>query len=229
MVKTVFDIFKSREDISDYLFHFTKKSGAKETLKSILKDNKLIDKGAHGYICFSESPITMLTPMFNYFRQWEDPMYAPYGIGIKKDYIYKLGGRPVIYGDENERSKIPQSLRWRFVLYNPENYDYTWLREWRAPVTQIELSIDNCFVVVDQNVEMKEFRDLLMELDDIELDAQKEDGGVLTEYIGSFSRKYKAVSMEDITVVNKMSKAELQKLISEQAKQESLFLGTTWE
>ena len=228
MRKTVFDIFKTREDISDYLFHFTKGSGAKETLKSILKDKKLKDKRSRGYICFSESPVTLLAPMFDLFKQWDNPLYAPYGIGIKKDYIYNIGGRQAIYGDENERTVIPQSLKWRFVSYNPKCCDFTWLREWRVPVSEIELSLENCFVIVDQNREMEELRELLMELDDIEVDAQPEDGGVLTEYTGYFSRKYKSISLEDIAVVNKMSKNELQEVISTQPSQDSIFLGSTW-
>lgn len=228
MNKTLADIINSRQDVSEYLFHFTKKSNAKETLKSILKDGKLKDKRSHGFICLSESPITMLAPMFDLFRQWEDPMYAPYGIGIKKEFIYNLGGRPVIYGDENERMVLPQSLKWRFVLYNPKCYDFTWLREWRVPVSEIELSLNNCFVVVDQKRELEELRELLMELDDIEVDAQPEDGGVLTEYTGYFSRKYKSISLEDIAVVNKMSKNELQEVISTQPSQDSIFLGSTW-
>ncbi len=62
MNKTLQEILKSREDLSDYVFHFCKRHNAKEILKTILSEQKLRDISNKGYICFSESPITMLPP-----------------------------------------------------------------------------------------------------------------------------------------------------------------------
>ena len=41
-----------------------------------------------GYICLTEAPITMLPTMFDIFRKYDEPMFAPYGIGIKKNVFY---------------------------------------------------------------------------------------------------------------------------------------------
>lgn len=49
--KTLLKILSAREDISDYLFHFTKGSDAKNTLTSILGDSEIKDV-KRGYICF---------------------------------------------------------------------------------------------------------------------------------------------------------------------------------
>ncbi|MDR7209977.1 hypothetical protein J2W48_001916 [Flavobacterium piscis] len=41
-------------------------------------------------------------------------MYAPYGVAIKKDLIFELGGRPIIYGLPEEKEYLHESIVWRF-------------------------------------------------------------------------------------------------------------------
>ena len=84
MNQTLIEILRRREDLSDYAFHFSKGSEAKETLKKILNEGQIKDKRNNGYICFSDSPLTMLAPMFGLFERYTDPLYAPYGIGIRQ-------------------------------------------------------------------------------------------------------------------------------------------------
>ena len=147
MNNTLYEILDSREDLSKYLFHFTKGRKAKDTLVSIINDGKIKDINQTGRICFSEAPVTILAPMFNIFKRYRNPMFAPYGIGIRKDVVYKNGGRPVILGDERDEKFLPQKLRWRFELFHPEKHDFTWLREWRLPKNNIELPFDDCFFI----------------------------------------------------------------------------------
>lgn len=79
-------IIDTREDLSDFLFHFTKGPNGLETLCKILNSGKMIDMNKSGYICFTEAPLSMVEPMLTYFsRQFPlNPKYAPYGIGISK-------------------------------------------------------------------------------------------------------------------------------------------------
>ncbi len=229
MNQTLIDITKRREDISDYLFHFTKGANAKATLKNIIFQKKIVDLKGNGYICFSESPLTMLSPMFDFFKQYESPMYAPYGIGVKKEYLYKLGGRPVILGDRNDLKIIPNELKWRHVFYSPNVYDYTWLREWRLPLPVLDLSYDNCFFIVDSNNDLQNMYELFMKLDDIDIDAEPEDGGVYTTYMGYFTRKYKVITMEEIKKYAAMKKKQMLNMLDNQKKEEGIFLGSTFE
>ena len=214
-------ILNCREDLSDYVFHFTRGNNAKEILKKVIEERKVVDMKNRGYICFSETPLTMVASMFNYFSQWEEPMYAPYGIGIRKDYLHRLGGRLVVYYDPNDKICIPERDRWRWVRYEPGKYDFTWLREWRLPHESLELTFTNCFVVVKTNADLYEFQNLLLELDDVDVDAQPEDGGVHIEYTGSFTRLFKAVSLEEISIVSQMNKEQLRCALNEQGNQES--------
>ncbi len=227
MNNTLYEIISSREDLSKYLFHFTKGEKAKDTLISIINDGKIKDINKTGRICFTEAPVTILAPMFNVFRRFPKPMYAPYGIGIRKDVVYQNGGRPVIYGDKTDEKIIPQSLKWRYELFNPRKHDFTWLREWRLPKDNIELSFDNCFFIVDTNNDIEELWHMINSID-VDIDAQPEDGGVQTDYDIYLSKRYKMVSMEDITKVCMMNKKELQKELLKQSKEDYLH-GSTWE
>ena len=90
MNQTLKEIIRTREDISDYVFHFTKGSKAKRILEAIVSDRAIKDVKRNGYICFTEAPITMLPTMFDIFRKYDEPMFAPYGIGIKKNVFYNM-------------------------------------------------------------------------------------------------------------------------------------------
>ena len=65
MNQTLLKIIASREDISDYLFHFTKESNAFDSLLKITEDRQLKDIKNNGVICFTEAPITLLKSMFD--------------------------------------------------------------------------------------------------------------------------------------------------------------------
>lgn len=227
MNNTLLNILKSREDISDYVFHFTKKANAKDILTQILADGAIKDISGNGYICFSESPITMLPAMFKIFEQYHDPMYAPYGVGVKKELLYQLGGRPVIYDDLSGIQKLPDDMKWRGVVYKPNEYDYSWLREWRIKTSQVLINEDNAIVIAKDE---EELFNLTYDLGDIDFDGDVEDNGsvFLGFAEGRFTRKYKGVSLDEINQANGMSKSELEETLSNQipGEEEGRSLGT---
>lgn len=227
MNNTLLNILKSREDISDYVFHFTKKAHAKDILTQILADGAIKDISGNGYICFSESPITMLPAMFKIFEQYHDPMYAPYGVGVKKELLYQLGGRPVIYDDLSGIQKLPDDMKWRGVVYKPNEYDYSWLREWRIKTSQVLINEDNAIVIAKDE---EELFNLTYDLGDIDFDGDVEDNGsvFLGFAEGRFTRKYKGVSLDEINQANGMSKSELEETLSNQipGEEEGRSLGT---
>lgn len=222
------EILNSRQDISDYLFHFTKRRDAIDTFKSILSDRAIKDVNRVGYLCFSEAPLTMLPSMFRIFEKFENPLYAPFGIGIKKDVFYKAGGRPVIYGDREEERMLPAKLRWRFEYMHPDCYDFSWLREWRISCPIYDLNFNDAFAVVGKKDDIFKMQSFFFELDDIDIDSQPEDKGVLTECVAYFTRKYKVVSIEEVEEVNTMTKQELVELLNNQDDQYCESLGSTW-
>lgn len=225
MNKTVEKILLSRQELSDYVFHFTCGSIAKETLIRILSDGLIKDVKSKGFICFTEAPILMLPDMFEIFAHYQEPMYAPYGIGIHRDSLYQLGGRPVIYGTEDDKAKIHQSLQWRFEMMTPGYYDFSWLREWRLPKSEFEISDDDIVIVDKINDEL----DLFFDFDDMQIDAEPADGGFEFFYTGKFNRKHKGISIERIKTMGLNTKDKLRKDIAEQAVVEMIYLGSEWK
>ena len=229
MNQTLFEILQSRQDLSDYVFHFTKHRNAKNTLQRIIETQSVVDINDRGYLCFSEAPLTSLPAMFDIFKRYPDPMYSPYGVGIKKDFFYQNGGRPVIYGDSNDRELLHPELLWRFEMLDFNQYDFSWLREWRIRTARLELNYNNCIAIVDTRNDIWDMKDIFLDFEDMIIDAEPEDGGCTTFYTGKYKRKFKVISMEDIKEINILSKQELNKLLEEQNEEEKIYLGSKWE
>jgi hypothetical protein len=141
----------SRIDQSDFIIHFTKgKSNntseeAYKNFKKILSDGELIGgtgyiKGIYKCVCFTESPIGCLiqdrNKSKNYLNNKYFKRYSPFGFHFSKIHIHSKGGRQVIYSTDDEYKSLPETFKWRFVLYKPhkvedKSIDFTWEREWR--------------------------------------------------------------------------------------------------
>lgn len=222
---TVEKIYLSRQDLSDYVFHFTRGANARETLIQILSDGSIKDMSGNGFICFTEAPVLMLPDMFDIFSNYKEPMYSPYGIGIHRDALYKLGGRPVIYGTEEDLVLISEKLWWRFLMLKPGEYDFSWLREWRLPKEEYTITEDDLVVVNT----VKEEEDILLDFVDMEVEAEPADGGFEFFYTGKYKRLHKGLSMERIKRMNLDTKDKIRKDIAEQASVEMIYLGSEWK
>ena len=188
---------ESRYDLSDYVFHFTSGENAKDSLESILSDRKIKDIKSKGRLCFTEAPLTSLVEMFKIFEKYKKPMYAPYGIAILKEELFSLGGRPAIYGPKGEKEMIDKSIAWRYVEYEPDTYDFTWLREWRIQKEELDLNNSNHFVVIKTKAEEYEYA----HNDDTEIEVDgciSGDGQFWPEYYLAFKREWKTISIERI-------------------------------
>jgi hypothetical protein len=132
----------TRGDLSNRLIHLTSGDTIVEAFKrflSVLNKKRLIAndghiKGGHKCVCFSEAPIAILAQMLAY----KDSRYQPFGVMVDKAWLFKLGGRPVIYQPDDEYETLPPDVRYRHVRYEPTEspekpIDFTWEREWRIP------------------------------------------------------------------------------------------------
>lgn len=205
-------IIDTREDVSKFLFHFTKEPDAQITLEKILCDKKLI-AGDIGYICFTEAPLTMLPKMMEYFSTYnEKAKFAPYGVGFPKALLFYKGARPVIYSDYGEEKLLDKSILWRHQDFHPIIYkvsgkpqyrDYSWMREWRLPMKEFNFSEKHCFAITKETWEGYLFQNL-----------EPMDG---PDDIPEWTRVYKNISFQDITKegVN-ITKLEMLDMLSNQ-------------
>lgn len=165
-----------RRDLGNLLFHFTKpasnnvviqrgstvvqtnSSAPDAVLKKILTEGKIAGsnrfiRGNHRCVCFTEAPISELAALFSLARIAEEPShqtrYEPYGIAVKKDWLFEKGGRPVIYQSDSEYTSLPTNLQYRHVRYEPGNQiDFTWEREWRIQADELIITPNNTLIVV---------------------------------------------------------------------------------
>jgi hypothetical protein len=95
-----------RSDISNWLIHCTQdidNVSAFDNLKTIISQkslqgsSKLIKSGCN-CICFSEAPLTKIKSLTLYCdRVPSNIRYAPFGVAVKKEWLFLQGGRPVIF------------------------------------------------------------------------------------------------------------------------------------
>lgn len=151
-----------RIDLSDRVTHLIRNTNGEEaaadTLYKIATDQHLKGTdnaviGGDSVVCFSESPLSEYTKESTHFQ--------PFGISIKKSYLFSLGGRPVIYQPKEEHKYIDGSIIWKVVSYSPTEegwIDWSWQREWRIKTEALFLDPEQAIFIVPT----EEHRDILL-------------------------------------------------------------------
>lgn len=182
-----------RSDMASRITHLTRGKTSKEAFENlwkILVDKKLEGSSNTGFIngkrkavCLQELPLQAMAENLLYERSLGDKIrYSPFGIRFSKQFIYKNGGRPVIYEDKNVMKKLlPEEEYWRIVdlkLADIEAYiDWTHEREWRVP-DELLFTYKNIEIIVSSD---RYYRSLINRCIDAErLDILKEIHGIIT-------------------------------------------------
>ncbi len=157
-----------RDDIGDKLVHLGKghsidpaeqRGEALANLENMLKQRTLLGgigfiRGKYVCVCFSESPISKLSQLLANDR----PMgfkYQPYGLIVDKEWLFKKGGRPVIYGPDSDYDELPAKMKYRhvkFCLKGRNDVDHTWEQEWRICTTALKFTPEEVTVVVPNRI-----------------------------------------------------------------------------
>ena len=146
-----------REDMSDFLIHFTKGQDLEEAYQNLKRivfertihgSNIKIRDGSH-CVCFSEAPLSslksgLLNPSFY-------SPYSPFGILTTKENIFALGGRPVIYQPEIEFGELSNNNSWKHMRYEPPEIDFAWEREWRLKTMGYNFQPTYAKIIVPNN------------------------------------------------------------------------------
>jgi len=206
-----------RRDIGNMLFHFTRtpesdtfieikhefgtmqtSASASSVLRKILTERSLhgTSRWTNGEncVCFTEAPIQEFNTVFSLVEiassKKERPRYEPYGVALTKEYIFKQGGRPVIYEHPTAFAEFPSSQRYRLVPYDPvKGVDFTWEREWRIRTDRLRLDPKHTLAIVPSS---DEAFDLVYEFADMEADYDR-DGSIMGAY---HKPKWLAVSLD---------------------------------
>ena len=138
----------NRIDLSNRLIHLTRgetPEAAGGVFDKIVQQGMLI--GGTGYIrggfqcvCFSEAPLSALAQVLA-ANTPHGMRYAPFGVVVEKAWLFKKGGRPVIYQTHSEYELLHDAQKYRHVRYEPHlDCDHTWEREWRIRIDALQLN-----------------------------------------------------------------------------------------
>lgn len=194
------NLVKNRNDLSPYLFHFTKGEDAYDKLESILNQLKLISN-THDYICFTETPITHFKENLLYMNRFYKPMLSFYGIGFRRDLLIKdFEAKSVIYGDKIDEVNLKKiDMDWRFEELNVLTHDFTWLREWRIRhnFDFSSISPEDIIIIAKTDDEVRRLCSL-QELEDIDYEYEPEIGECTIWPMFSNIRGWKGLSIEQV-------------------------------
>ena len=169
-MSTYDEILASRPDMTEWLIHFTRDNNgklAREILLKILiegvlrpgfsvRGNQRTVYGTMRAVCFTEQPLLSFAKYVD--ARKESWLTDGYGIVLHKHDVHLAGGRPVIYGLENELPEVddytkairglpnkcrllpiqclPENEQYRYVRFIPKrikSIDWSHEREWRWP------------------------------------------------------------------------------------------------
>ena len=195
------DIRSKRNDLSPFLFHFTKEF---ETLKLIVQQLKL--NANRGYICFTEAPLTQSIELFRYFHKFQPtlfnsnlkPMYEPYGIGLSRDFLFIKGAKPLIYGSLEELDLLPIEFKWRAMELNLVNHDYSWLREWRVVGQEFDFSDYRNEIIIVTKTKYELIEICEDDVFDVDFSYEHEIGECVQSLIANKKRVFKGIAIQDI-------------------------------
>lgn len=165
------DSIKKRDDICHYLTHFTKEKNSEiglidstSILIDILSDRVL--KGSttesgfiHGdksAVCLHDIPLKYIIKSIYRSRDKNKTInFTGIGLCFSKRFVYKNGGRPVIYDKPNiAKQYLAKDEWWRIVnldLSNDKNIvDWTHEREWRVP-NDLKFNLSDVTIIVPNN------------------------------------------------------------------------------
>lgn len=156
--KSLTPTLRKRPDVAPNLMHLLRgdsRNDAFDLLRTVIADRCLSGseravRDRSRCVSFAEAPIKQLRDVFRWSAT-RDARLQPFGVLLGKDYLFALGGRPVIYQSDDEYEQLPESLRYRHVRYDPLTVppiDYTWEREWRLRADVLQLEPERCCIVV---------------------------------------------------------------------------------
>lgn len=173
--------FTNRSDITLTLTHLTREQKAEDgnthssvdVLIKILKEKKIMGSSGKGFICgehtavcFQDAPLYGTAQNIMHEKDYREELggkvrYSSNGLIFLKKYVYKKGGRPVIYEKlDVAKSIINREEWWRIVSYNLDDnqniIDWTHEREWRVK-GDFRFELPQAYVLLGTSGAYKEF------------------------------------------------------------------------
>ncbi|PFC37690.1 DUF2971 domain-containing protein [Bacillus cereus] len=173
-----------RTDLSCSVYHLTKDEidsngnivcSALDRLLKIIRERKINGSstesgfiiGDRKAVCFQDAPIHGIVQNVVHEHTFREELcgkvrYVGFGLAFSKAYIYKIGGRPVIY----EKSEVAKNILnktewWRIVDFDLSRddrfVDWTHEREWRLPTDEFYFDVRDAVIILPNMSMYREF------------------------------------------------------------------------
>lgn len=173
-----------RTDLSGSLYHLTKSQinedgkvilNALDRLIKILVEGKIDGSstesgfiiGDRKAVCFQDAPMSGIVQNIVHEQEFRKELggkirYRGTGIAFSKPYIFRHGGRPVLYEEKSiAKSMLPRDEWWRIVNFelsqNDNIIDWTHEREWRLPEDEFHFDLSDVVVLLPNSKQYKKF------------------------------------------------------------------------
>ncbi len=169
-----------RSDLTTEIVHLTRSKtteskDALDVLFQILDSKKILGSttssgfivGNTSAVCFQDAPLSAVgqncwfEQTYRKENSWAKKRYDPTGLIFKKTYIFKKGGRPVIYDVTSEaKQNLNKDQWWRIVNFDLRDskniVDWSHEREWRVP-NDLEFEISDVILLFANNSQVRDF------------------------------------------------------------------------
>jgi hypothetical protein len=111
-------------------------------------------------VCLADVPLDELLSRRTFRAHQGRWDYEPFGVGIRRCAVERLGGMPVVYGDSPGTAGLAKEQKWLFQACG-KTYDWRDEREWRVlgSVDFAKLSQDELFVFAGDTDSANELAD----------------------------------------------------------------------
>jgi hypothetical protein len=118
--------------------------------EGVIRGSRRLTRGGSPVVCFTELFPNQLQERTSWrpgLLRWS---FEPYGIAIKKDRLFELGARPVIYAGEAFFRDLSEDLHYLFQLHASQTMSWSAEREWRikGDLALSRLSGEDMFLIV---------------------------------------------------------------------------------
>lgn len=133
-----------------------------DTLNRILEQGVIhgsarLTRGGVPVVCFTEHLPQDLPPVVEWRRGLRRWTFEPYGVGIRKEVLVKLGARPVIYAVEESFPDLSNDLAYLFQREHPGIKGWSAEREWRinGDTALKDVPVEDVLIIVPSRQEAR--------------------------------------------------------------------------